>query len=500
MNWRHLRRVLTAATVWALVALPLWWLLLGVSAAHLTVAGHDAVLKPTLDGYAVVRTGPYLPDFRMPTGERFGVDVVLGKTEASSAAEIISRYAVLAARPEGEVTQIRQAVEDLVVTAAARAAVLAMVPLGVWWLIGEERRRALRDPSRRTTALVAMLVTALAVVLAAPWRTSTERVQPEEQWTPLPQAVPALAVPAELGTIQVQGGALTGATAKLVESGFDTYAKSRVFYTEVRDRVDSVTPLLRVPEEQDTVGVLVSDRHDNVGMDPVAAAIGRAAGATVLVDAGDDTSTGASWEAFSLDSLDEAFATYQRRVAVAGNHDNGGFVIRHLRKLGWNTLDGRPATLFGGVRLFGINDPRSSGLGNWRDEKGLSFAEVAQRLSEELCRLDERDQRVATVLVHDANLAKAAAQKGCVDLVVGGHVHTASGPTRYAGPDGRVGYSYTTGTTGGAAYAFALGSKLRREAMVSLLTWREGRPIGIQAVTVRTTGELVVGDFVPLAY
>ena len=38
----------------------------------------------------------------------------------------------------------------------------------------------------------------------------------------------------------------------------------------------------------------------------VAATIGREAGATVVLDAGDDTSTGATWEAFSLDSLDDA--------------------------------------------------------------------------------------------------------------------------------------------------------------------------------------------------
>jgi hypothetical protein len=62
--------------------------------------------------------------------------------------------------------------------------------------------------------------------------------------------------------------------------------------------------------------------------------------------------------------------------------------------------------------------------------------------------------------------------------------------------DGRVGYSYTNGTTGGAAYAIAIGSKPRRDAMVSLVTYGEdGRPLGIQAVTLQTNGSFVVGDF-----
>ena len=74
------------------------------------------------------------------------------------------------------------------------------------------------------------------------------------------------------------------------------------------------------------MAVLVSDRHDNIGMDEVVRAVADEAGATVVLDAGDDTSTGETWEEFSLDSLDKAFSSYDDRVFVAGNHDNGTFV------------------------------------------------------------------------------------------------------------------------------------------------------------------------------
>ena len=47
----------------------------------------------------------------------------------------------------------------------------------------------------------------------------------------------------------------------------------------------------------------------------------------------------------------------------------------------------------------------------------------------------------------------------------------------------------------GAAYALAIGSKLRRDAMCTFVTYRDGRPVGIQPVTVRTTGSLSVADY-----
>jgi hypothetical protein len=83
--------------------------------------------------------------------------------------------------------------------------------------------------------------------------------------------------------------------------------------------------------------------------------------------------------------------------------------------------------------------------------------------------------------------------------VLAGHRHVQKGPTRVVGSNGSVGYSYTNGTTGGAAYAIAIGSKLRRDAELTFLTYRDGRPVGIQPVTVRTTGDLAVADYVELA-
>ena len=311
-------------------------------------------------------------------------------------------------------------------------------------------------------------------------------------------ALPDLKVPDELAGWQIQGGLVTRGTRRLLQSLFDTYDRSKVFYREVEDRVDEIADQLHEPAEDETVAVLVSDRHDNIGMDEVVRAVADEAGATVVLDAGDDTSTGETWEQFSLDSLDKAFEGYDAKVAVSGNHDNGTFVNRYLASLGWTHLDGKPVEPFADVRITGVDDPRSSGLGTWRDETDLTFAEVKERIADDVCEPNEDGNRIATLLVHDANLGAIALARGCTDLVLAGHLHVQIGPNRVVGENGEVGYTYTNGTTGGAAYAMAMGSKLRRDAMFTLVTYRDGRPVGIQPVTVGTRGNLSAADYIPL--
>jgi hypothetical protein len=85
-----------------------------------------------------------------------------------------------------------------------------------------------------------------------------------------------------------------------------------------------------------------------------------------------------------------------------------------------------------------------------------------------------------------------------VDAVLGGHLHVIVGPDAVRGADGGVEYSYTTGTTGGAAYAIAIGTKPRRDATVSLVTFRDHRAVGIQWVTLSPLGEFTVGPYTPL--
>ena len=493
-------RVLGCTLVWLVVAVPIWFALFLNASVDTVVASHDAVVHPTVDGHVRLDLGPYLPDVRFPSHSRVGVYVEVGKTTASSGAELAQRYAAIAAHPRAEVRRVTEVVTDLAEEAALRAAVIGLVPIGTWLVVGRRRRTELVRGAlahRRAGAAVGVVVVLGVVLITQPWHGDEDRVQPDT-WLAVQDALPDVRVPGELSAWQLQGGLVTNGTRRLVQSAFSTYAQGKVFYTDVAKRVPDVAARLHQPSAGQTAALLVSDRHDNIGMDAVARAIADAGGATVVLDAGDDTSTGETWEAFSLDSLDSAFDGYDARVAVSGNHDNGTFVNRYLAKRGWTHLTGKPVEPFDGVRVTGVDDPRSSGLGNWRDQKGLSFDEVKAQIADDVCADDAGGQRVATLLVHDAKLGATALERGCTDLVLAGHLHVQVGPTRVVGTNGRAGYSYTNGTTGGAAYAIALGSKLRRDAELTLVTYEQGRPVGIQPVMIRTTGEIDVSAYAPL--
>jgi predicted phosphodiesterase len=389
---------------------------------------------------------------------------------------------------------------DLAVVSVSAGALIGLVGPGLWLLLGSRRRSELRSRvTGRRVAVAGLVVVVGTVAVLQPWDHRDPALEEEEQaWQPIAEALPDVTIPEQASDLEVEAGLFTSGTKRLAESMLDSYGKSLAFYEDLVEAAPGLADQIRTPEEDETVALLVSDRHDNVSMDQVARAIGEVGGATVLLAAGDDTSTGSPWEAFSLDSLARVFTEYEYRYAVTGNHDHGDFVGAYFGELGFTRLDGELVEGPGDIRFFGADDPRSSGLGSWRDETGLSFSEHAELVADQLCEYDEEGERVATLLVHDANTGRYALERGCVDLVVGGHVHEQLGPTEFVGQNGKTGYSYTNGTTGGAAYAIAIGSKLRRNAQVTLVTYREGRPVGVQPVTIRTVGDFVVSPYIQL--
>ena len=497
---RLLRQSAQASRVTAYVAV---WVLVGFlaglafflsSSRTVVLASHDAEVRPDLGGHVVVHTGPVLPDLRISTGSAIGVDIRLGKTDARSTDELVQRYAYIASQPDGQIAKVKDAMRDMAWDAALRGAVVGLVPILVWLLLGRSRRRQLGAQALGPKgALAVLLVVFLLLMVWEPWTRDESAVGADHPWMSLQDFVgPDVQLPAETRGIQVRGDLTTNETRRLVTSAIDKYESSKSWYRTAADAAAQL--VLRKPQDGDTVVALVADRHDNIGMDRVARAIADAAGATAVFDAGDDTSAGKSWEAFSLDSVTEAFEGLTR-VGVAGNHDHGSFVSSYLDDHGWMMMNGQVLNGPAGITILGVDDPRSSGLGAWRDETGLSFDEVGQRLSDVAC---ASPHRVSTMLVHDADLAADALARGCVDIVLAGHLHVQEGPTRVVGSNGQVGYSYTTGTAGGAAYAIAIGGKPRRDAQISLVTYRDGRPVGVQPVTLRTTGEFFVARYIPL--
>lgn len=500
MSPRRLRRLGLLAALWLLLAVPVAGLVFVHSERETSFAGHDAVVRPAFDGYATLDLGPYLPSLRYPAGGRLGAGIDLGTTQLGSYEALVDRYATLAAQPQGEIAKVSAAITDMAVSGAWYGALAGLAAPALWLLLGPRRRAELgRQLTVRNGSLAALGALVLVTASLRPWATGNGAPQPANEWRALSAELPDVPIPEQAQGLEVQSGLFTTGTKRLAESLLDTYARSARFYTGLVEAATSIAPEIRTPAEDETVALLVSDRHDNVRMDEVAHAVGDLAGATVLLSAGDDTSTGSTWEAFSLDSLDEVFADYEHRYAVTGNHDQGDFVGDYLSDLGFTRFDeGEAAEGPDGIRFLGADDPRSSGLGSWRDEVGLSFDEHAERVAEQACAYDEDGERVSTLLVHDVDTGTPALERGCVDLVVGGHLHERLGPTEVVGTNGRTGYTYTTGSTGGAAYAIAIGSKLRRNAQLTLITYRDGRPVGLQPVTIRTVGDFRVTPYIEL--
>jgi predicted phosphodiesterase len=495
MDRGRLLRGLALAAVWLVVAVASGLAIFLGSSRTVVLASHEAVLRPTLDGYVVLRTGPVLPDLRIPSGHRVGADIILGKTNADSTEQLVQRYGYIASQPDGQIAKVKGSLEDMAFDAAVRGAVIGLLPVVVWLLIGRARRRELAHHHGRAGVVIGVTLVVIGVLIWSPWADEEPIADGAGEWTTLSDYLGAdINVPEEAASVEVRTDVTTAGGRRLIQSAVDTYDKSRQFYSTAADRAATLD--LREPQEGNTVVALIADRHDNIGMDGVARAIADAGGATAVFDAGDDTSVGQSWEAFSLDSVTNAFDGYDR-FGVAGNHDHGSFVTDYLDGLEWNMLDAEVVEGPGGATLLGVDDPRSSGLGSWRDETGLSFDEVGSRLADAACASDER---VATILVHDANLADEALERGCADLVLAGHLHVQVGPVRVLGKDGQRGYSFTTGTTGGAAYAIAIGSKPRREATVTLVTYRDGRPVGLQPVVLQTNGTFEVENYQELRY
>jgi predicted phosphodiesterase len=493
------RRIALLALAWLVVAVPAAFLVVLNSSEETVLAGHEVTVSPTFDGWATFDLGPYMPDFRHPTDSRVGAHVDVGKTTAQNYDALIRRYAVIAAQPESQIDKLREVVAGLLLRGAIAGALIGLVaPLAIL-VVGRRRFRDLLRlmTVRRSVALgLALALTSSGVYRIV--RADDEPAIAREQWRPLQAAVPDVTIPQEAGQLQIDSGLLTRGSELLVESLITSYRTSLDFYDDLRELASTIGPQLHQPADDETVALVVADRHDNINMDQVAREVAEQGGATMLLDAGDDTSTGSSWEAFSLESLAKAFDDVEHRYAVAGNHDHGDFVVTTLSELGLTPLVGEPVEGPDGIRLLGASDPRSSGLGSWLDEKEISFEKQTTLLADAACAENEAGRRISTLLVHDATSGDEALARGCVDLVIAGHRHEQVGPERVPGPNGAVGYRFVNGTTGGAAYAIALGSKLRRNAQVTLVTYRDGRPVGLQPVTFRTVKDIVVAPYLTL--
>lgn len=501
LSWRTAARTIGGA---ALFALPSAVLAGGVAyevdSQDTTIAGFDATVHLAADGYATFDARP-LPSFRVPLDKpgNLGINVRINQSLAPNTGILVKEVSAVVAQPKGEEEKLREATKHVLTRVGETAALGGMGGVVLFGAIGSRRRRELTKKYGSKTqrvVLVGVLATACAASTTA--TASADNVH-DIKWQNIQAVLPD--VPAELSQmgIQLSSNVVSNKTVDLVRGMVAGYERSTQTYKQMEAKASQLRPELRQPEPGETVALLISDRHDNIGMDPVNAAIGKAGGADIVLDAGDDTSSGQDWEDFSLASLVANFKEFKHRVGVTGNHDFGSFVGNYLSraKNGFTMLDHRSVSV-DGLRIMGYADIRSSSLVNSADFATTDLTQLKQQITKETCDLNAAGKRVNILLIHQASIAEAALQAGCVDTVVGGHLHRYVGPSETTGVNGESGYSFTTDTAGGAALSMALGP-LRRSAGVTLITFDTSGAtphlVGFQKVISTQSGEVLAQPF-----
>lgn len=502
---RRAAKVLALVLVALFVGVPTALSTFEHSSRAVVIGAHNAMVQPTFDGFGTLDFGPVLPRMRIPSDQPLGLGVAidLGDSQVTNLDELTSRDALIASQPQGEIAKVEATVVDMGEAAALRGlgagiiAVLAVVL--AWTAVGAERRAAIRSrasaPTRRQiVATIAVGATGIASLGLLTVPELSHRPADMNGWTKLRFVIPTLPNDQVLDKVEVSQGAASRTGQALLESAVTTYRASVAFYGKLAQTAKTVP--VRVPEEGETTALVVTDRHDNIGMDKAARAVADQAKATMLIDLGDDTSNGGNWEDFSINSLAKAFKGFPV-VAVAGNHDQGPFIRETMSKAGFHVLTGKPETIES-IRFLGSSDPRASGLtagysGNESDSI-KAIHEQDSKLLAAACKAGD----ISVVLAHSPSASKRTAASGCVDLVLNGHLHRQVGPTVVNGSNGRKTVALTTGTTGGAVFAFALGSKLRRPAQVTVVTFKDGAPVGLQPVDFSTGGEVTAQAYTPI--
>ena len=161
----------------------------------------------------------------------------------------------------------------MAISAALRGVALGLVPLATWWLLGPHRRGQLfRGVRTRKGVLGGVLLLAVPLLLWQPWSSDEDTQESQGEWEPLETFMAGFPVPEEAAGIEIRNSPTTVQTQRLIQSAVDTYEKSKDFYDQAATDADALE--LHEPADDETVALVVSDRHDNIGMDRVARAIG----------------------------------------------------------------------------------------------------------------------------------------------------------------------------------------------------------------------------------
>ena len=265
----RLLRFAVLALIWLLTTLVVGSALFFSSERSTELAGHDAVVRPTLDRHAVLATGPVLPDVRIGIDSPLGVEITLGKTDAASTEELVSRYALIVSNPEAQADKVVDLVVGMAGVAYLRGAAVGLVPVLLYVLLGPAGRAGIRRDvhTLRPRVLVAgLLVVAIVTAGWQPWRDDDAQVAEQGDWTRLDDYVgDEVDLPDEAGVVELRANAATDGSKKLVDSVVDTWAKSQVFYDKAAEEAKNLNLLPsiepRSPRRVGRAGRRADDLH-----------------------------------------------------------------------------------------------------------------------------------------------------------------------------------------------------------------------------------------------
>ena len=185
----------------------------------------------------MLHTGPVLPDVRQPAGGRIGVDITLGKTDATSIDELLQRYAYIASTPEGQVQKVRGALGDMALSALLRGAAASgccRSGCGCCWAGAVARAVPPRAPAPAPGGRPGAAGGRRAVVGALDRR--RRRVVEGQRWMSLAEFLGSRGDAAGRGQdLEVRGDVTTEQTRRLIESAISTYDQSKTFYTQAAE-------------------------------------------------------------------------------------------------------------------------------------------------------------------------------------------------------------------------------------------------------------------------
>ncbi len=462
------------------------------------VAATEVSISPTFDGKITIHDARLPADAPLGLGAKIRIGGPLKPSSgnaANDAQELATTYGALLAQPAAEYRRIVDVLQEQALLAGLLGGGATLLPIGLWTLVGNIRRQELAS---KYPALVSTLVAgAITTPLATGYQATHEAEMGRDglEWASLNSVVPESATVSGLEKVEVRNTAVVGILGELTRGIIQTYEKSTFFYADLLAKVPVAATNLHKPSANQVVATFLTDRHDNINMDPIHKAMSDEAGSTILILGGDDTASGQPWEDFSLRSILEQFRGYDVQMAIDGNHKSDGHIITYYKKEGLYVPNGRVQEI-GGIPILLANDPRFSSFTPERKEGQISFTEASEEVANIACTSPVRPE---LLVVHDMHMADETMRRGCARLAIAGHTHVLTRIKSEVADNGQIVYKQTNGSSGGAVYSFALVGKLRREATALYLTLdKTGVVAGTQAVTYQTDGTIIVGPYTEL--